>query len=272
MVNLGETLQEEIFRRKARAIHMKKLKEIRYRSMTRRNKNNSNSFSFNDFQKKRKKFMKKEKFDDLNKSNRILLQRLIAISNRKKKNDDGSNCFNKPQKMQKLIISSVRRQRCSPVGNSYNSKVPNLKVQNLIENSALSKPKKKRSKSRDRCAQRYFRDQVIASKFTCRYNQLRRIEVENAKFAKRLYDNKPSISKKKLEDSFQTHLKLKKRMSKFSQNRARKSIAMEIANRKLGTSNQVKRSLVPGSNSVPRMRPKTRQISTTEGNGKNLDL
>ncbi|CAI2375815.1 unnamed protein product [Moneuplotes crassus] len=107
---------------------MKKFKETCHRSMTRRNKNNSNSFLFNDFQKKRKKFMQKEKFDDLNKSNRILLQRLIAIINRKKKNYDGSNCFNKPQEMQKLIISSVRRQKYSPMGNSYNSKVPSLKV------------------------------------------------------------------------------------------------------------------------------------------------
>ncbi|CAI2376274.1 unnamed protein product [Moneuplotes crassus] len=253
MLNLGETLQEQISHRKARAIHMKRLNEIKNRTPPGRNKVMLNTV-------KRRKFMLQERMNYLNKSNQALAQRLLAIGKNNSKTVDNNWVMNKPLKIRKLVISRLKRYS-SLESKDRRSNEEHIRIQELVDKRMPDSSKKKRARSRQRCRQKYIRDQVISSMYTTRYNKIRTIEEENLKFAKRLYQKKPSISKKILENSFKSHLALKKRMSRFSQSRTRNSIAIEIARRKTSTSCQAKRLInkIPTFHSsiIPKSRTRT---------------
>jgi hypothetical protein len=294
MLNLGETVEEEIFRRKAREIHKKKIREIQLRG--------KKSFSFTatniEFQKKRRKFMIKEKVNGINKNNRILLQRLIEISNRRK-NKERNIISRRTSRITTLfgIANAKRHYEVSPEttperhfsrglrSNKENGEiVEEGQIQSkefLSNHNTWSLGMANHGKihtyndelkfRQSKPAIRYLRDQVINSKFTKRYSEIKRIEQENLKLAQRLYRNKPWISSRRLEDSFKDHLAHKVRMSKYSKGGLRKSVVVSNASRKIGTGYQVKRDSrsesrcktavrVDGNNSVEYMLGETQPI------------
>ena len=115
-----------------------------------------------------------------------------------------------------------------------------------------------------------FRDRWITSRFNSRYNKIKQIEEENRRLAQRLYKNKPSISSKRLEDSFKSHWALKKRMSRFSQSGKRKSMAMWIIKKGFGTNWQLKR--INNTNSVARTRPTTGALNNSGQDIKEINV
>lgn len=164
--------------------------------------------------------MMKEKVNGINKNNRILLQRLIAISNRRR-TSERSVALKRTSRITTLFGNSLSKRfhnqspemtpekHFSEKRQSENEGQPIVEEdQQLIKDnesklnassnlgnsryySRVNKINDELRFRKSKPAQTYLRDQVITSKFNKRFNDIKKIEQENFKLAQRLYNNKP---------------------------------------------------------------------------------
>lgn len=163
--------------------------------------------------------MLKEKVNGINKNNRILLQRLIAISNRRKETERSvvtkrtsrittlfGNTLSKRFRNQSPEMTPEKhfsnKRQSENVGQliieedqaTNKDNESKLNATSNLGNSRYSRVHKLNDElkfRKSKPSQTYIRDQVITSKFNKRFNDIKKIEQENFKLAQRLYKNKP---------------------------------------------------------------------------------